>query len=462
MITLLIVLSLFAFSKCVGSQQLNKNNDSVEIDLSIFDTIPLNERKFGFNIHHYSGDFTIEDVDYQEEILKIKPNILRFPGGTIANYYHWETGTLDSAILHRADRMKGLMNNLKEKNGGYIPFESFMEFCRSNEIKPLLVVNLYSGVLEETIAWANYVKENDFEIVGWELGNEIYLPSYRDKFPSGEKYIKVAQDYARAIKDVDSNFQVAVNVSPKEFRNDMTLNPITGVSNWNGKVLEADFYDTYTLHTYFRPITDKRELQGKSMINTFEILQRYSVNHWDRVKLYHEMFGERNMWLTEWNIHDKTNVFPHTFMHQLWYVYSVSRIIEYDFIDLSNYHVLASKKNGFPLFSRNRQKDIVYQPNYTLAREFGEVFEKYDFTFRFQNQGDIKVLGFGKSSENLEYLVIVNFSSASRPILINGEKVKWNFEIHSMEGVIKDNSELKLPPFSFAFARKIDENSSNK
>lgn len=84
---------------------------------------------------------------------------VRYPGGSVADVYHWQTGT--------------------ETGGGYVApntgFDAFMGTVRAAGAQPIITVNYGSGTPQEAAAWVQYANvTKGYSVKYWEVGNEQY------------------------------------------------------------------------------------------------------------------------------------------------------------------------------------------------------------------------------------------------------------------------------------------------
>lgn len=61
-----------------------------------------------------------------------------------------------------------------------------MVLCSRLDVKPIIVLNLCTGSPSESAEWVRYVKEKGYKVFGWELGNELYLPFFKNKIRDGD------------------------------------------------------------------------------------------------------------------------------------------------------------------------------------------------------------------------------------------------------------------------------------
>ena len=86
----LLALVMLLFS--VGCQDRKSLPDMPRLEIDTRDTQPLRQALYGFNTNMITGDYGYLDPDFVELTKGLAPKTLRFPGGTVGNFYHWEVG----------------------------------------------------------------------------------------------------------------------------------------------------------------------------------------------------------------------------------------------------------------------------------------------------------------------------------------------------------------------------------
>ncbi|WP_406099783.1 cellulose binding domain-containing protein [Streptomyces sp. NBC_01013] len=168
---------------------------------------------------------------------------MRYPGGSYADIYHWETHTAP---------------------GGYVApgtgFDSFMATARAAGTQPILIANYGSGTPEEAAGWVRYANvTKGYDAKYWEIGNEIYgnghygsgweHDDHEDKSP--REYARQVRAYAAAMKAVDPTVKIgAVLTTPGEWPDGVVGTGDSG--DWNHAVLPevADVIDFVSVHWY--------------------------------------------------------------------------------------------------------------------------------------------------------------------------------------------------------------------
>jgi hypothetical protein len=132
-------------------------DSAVRVDVD-FDGIvrTLNATMFGVNTAIW--DATLDTPDSIASLREAAPLALRFPGGSIADQYHWASNTSVTASWLWPTS-----------------FKNFMHVATNLQAQVVITVNYGSGTPEEAAAWvrcANVTNHCKFQY--WEIGNENY------------------------------------------------------------------------------------------------------------------------------------------------------------------------------------------------------------------------------------------------------------------------------------------------
>lgn len=199
-------------------------------------------------------DAHLTDPEAVSAVRDAGVQVLRFPGGSTADVYHWQT----QSITKGYESQYGLSADAT--------FADFEHVLRATHAQGMITVNYGSntdgtagGDPQEAAAWVRYanVLHHD-NIRYWEIGNEVYGNGYygatwevdlhSDKSP--QAYAENVLAYIRAMKAVDPTIQIGVvltapgNWPDDAFFQNSTLQP------WNATVLKTlgsaiDFVDVH-------------------------------------------------------------------------------------------------------------------------------------------------------------------------------------------------------------------------
>jgi alpha-L-arabinofuranosidase len=191
-------------------------------------------------------------ADVLEKVKALRPGFIRWPGGNVAQDYHWIWG-----VGPRDERPEWI--NLawqNEREPSDFGTHEFLRFCRALDAEPHLVVNVEGrgATAEEAAAWVEYVNGSNetthgslrakhgspepFGVKTWEVGNEIWgnwVRGYSDADTYARNYLR----YQEAMRAVDPSLRlIAVG------DNDMA---------WNRTVLEraGAHIDYLAIHHYY-------------------------------------------------------------------------------------------------------------------------------------------------------------------------------------------------------------------
>ena len=190
--------------------------------------------------------------DVFEKIKPLKPAFIRWPGGNVAQDYHWLWG-----VGPRDERVT--WTNLSWKNEpepSDFGTDEFIAFARAAGAEPSITVNVEGrgATVDEAAAWVEYCNgpatskygamraangyPAPFGVKLWEIGNEIWGDWVRGH-SDAETYARNLNRYARAMRAVDPSIKlIAVG------DNNM---------NWNRTVLQTagQNIDYLAIHHYY-------------------------------------------------------------------------------------------------------------------------------------------------------------------------------------------------------------------
>ena len=295
---LLAISILFLLHSCNGTKSsVHQNSTRINLDSTI-----ETSSKIGYNT---ANTFTYQEARKEEffsTIEKIKPDLLRFPGGTIANFYHPGNnnygfkGTDTTQIVGNvSNHLKKLMSEDRGATENYL--ERCVELCQETKSSVLLVANVLNGSIEELESMISTLQENKIEIAGIELGNELYLKAYKKRIPNVNAYIELCKPFAEHLKKTHPLIPISVCI---ESRGD---DVIVSDESWNSSLARENFFDAVAFHYYFRCGTCEQENESEKSICFIENVQKeYSDQFEKSVDGIKKLFPKKSLWLTEFNL----------------------------------------------------------------------------------------------------------------------------------------------------------------
>jgi hypothetical protein len=188
--------------------QLNAKPAPATVNISLNATQNLRSvdfRMFGYNTAIWDGNF---DTAQTVALLKeVGATILRFPGGSLSDEYHWASG---SSVTHPTPWQTS--------------FANFTHVATNVGVQAFITVNYGTGTPSEAAAWVRHSNvTNNFGFKYWEVGNENYGTWERDwntnllyRANDGWSYASRFYTYYNSMKAVDPTIKVGIVVAPGE------------------------------------------------------------------------------------------------------------------------------------------------------------------------------------------------------------------------------------------------------
>jgi hypothetical protein len=159
---------------------------------------------------------------------------LRYPGGSEADVYNWQTNTVVPG--------QGYANSADD-------FDDFMGIAQKTGASPIITVNYGSGTAAEAAAWVKYANvTKHYGVKYWELGNEIPGDGtygtqweYNTKPKGATTYANNIADYITQMKAVDPSIKVgAVLTTYNSWPDGLVASKYGDTADWNTTVLKKD------------------------------------------------------------------------------------------------------------------------------------------------------------------------------------------------------------------------------
>ena len=217
------------------------------------------------------------------KIQELKPSFVRWPGGNVAQDYHWEWG-IGPRDQRPAWTNASWSNALEPSDFGT---DEYLEFCRLIGAQPSITVNVEGAgaTAEEAAHWVEYANgpptskygsmravnghPEPYHVTLWELGNEIYGDWVRGH-SDAETYARNAKRYALAMRAIDPGIQlIAVGESS-----------MPDAARWNSsvlRILDKDV-DYLAVHDYTSR-SENQDDRTKMMMRPVEFEGHYREMH---------------------------------------------------------------------------------------------------------------------------------------------------------------------------------------
>ena len=268
----------------------------------------------GLNGANMSGP-AYSDPAFSAALTSFRPGTLRYPGGTIANFFDWRTGWYRTA----STKWPG-QPSVRTDMG----LETFAAAIRATGAVPVFDLNLVTwngriatdandaAMLADQLALLSAAQNLGLPVLRVELGNELYLngpssPStaYRQRFPTPQGYAQTANRWAAAIHARFPTAQVAAVATEANAVPHLSQRRAT----WNDGLFPAlTEVDAVTIHENMRVSTTSADVllakpqQQLAAVRTHELA---------------ELPAGLQVWVTEFNLADQNGRWFGTWAHGL-------------------------------------------------------------------------------------------------------------------------------------------------
>ena len=281
---------------------------------------PLPERLLGIQGVSVFYEDLLGDPRKAALAKELAPAWLRFPGGTVGNYYQWRTGRLEVPVLPNSAMYTRFMARVAEGSNRLRPKGIFVEdmaaFARQVGAEMVLVPNLETSTVEEQAAWFKHLKEAGLAPRRVELGNEFWIAMIMDpnvvaKFPDVASAMDVMERYQAAIKPfLPPDTVFAAQHAASSFTTTQAAaarNPLLErMRKWDEELPDRPWYQALTVHFY--PEIDEavgpgasRDLYGRMDRIFPAMMARVDEGISRTLDEIEGRFPTKQIWVTEWN-----------------------------------------------------------------------------------------------------------------------------------------------------------------
>jgi len=409
------------------------------------------------NLFLYCPDL-LENHDLVAGVLKKEQaGVLRFPGGTTANFYHpnlpgYGFRNEDLALLKESG-VKEHMGKVVQAEGRILKkhgidenfIYAFTKLVETTDHQVLYVANLLSGTLEETLSVLNTFKRAGIRVSGVELGNEYYLKAYEERFASVRDYIDLAKVFAAGIRKEHPDVPISLVAAPTADIKSISQREV----EWNKALAGLDFFEAVSVHFY--PRSDRMIKLSPSPCTIEEAIEMGFNRPRKALRDLEQTFEGKELWLTEWNVAAAPKWCNNSIAHAFFTGLFQESLSESKQLNVSIYHTLVSKSNGFNLYNPDPILGLKPLPNiqsFELSAKLrsylqatGVVWEK-----AVESLPD-NCLQFSFSNEKKETRAVVIYNAGGKEVAIDPEisiSQHWELSARSLEQgslILKENNQ---------------------
>ena len=315
---------------------------------------PLGAHFLGVNAPLTQRGLTWAKAPLREALARLHVSHIRYPGGTIANYWDWRTGWFnDDAPEVFKRRPKVAPYTLEDLYAAY----------RTTDAVPVFVLNVLTDTLPSQLEMLAAARQIGLPVKYVELGNEFYLddPGYIAKYPTPEDYLAKMKTWVEGVRKVFPEARVAVvGAGPSRYAKQPDR-----LAGWNAKMLPGmNDADALILHFYlFSGFGGRQNQQGnwgtaQEQADQYRMLQEPGGAAWMIAQPYlylqnvwrDPLLAKHPIWVTEFNLFDRIGAVRGTWAHGLLVAGFLTEMVAQPNIELVSYHAFAPNPMFTPLF----------------------------------------------------------------------------------------------------------------
>ncbi len=246
-------------------------------------------------------------------VKQLKPRVLRFPGGTIADFWDWQRGGILADLSNiNARQYPGIFRSPRVRQYTASKLEEVKAGLTATQTKPLWVLNILTSDLSSQLAMLRKARDLGINVDYIQIGNEAYfgLPDNLRLFPTSDDYAKLAREWTKAVKKEFPKAKVAV-IGPSHNYLDRGNRRDTRIQFWNDSVLATALpeSDAIAFHLYY----DTNIIPNRRSETTYPFFTQEDVPiilslpffNWQKTKAnsqFQAVSNSKEIWITEYNI----------------------------------------------------------------------------------------------------------------------------------------------------------------
>jgi hypothetical protein len=278
-------------------------SDTLSVQVDVGSWTPLNAVLNGVSVVSVYVDQALTPAALAG-LKELRPSVLRFPAGTAANYYDWQTGTYSTG--KPGDSWASGRRVL-----AMVPIGNFFALADTVGAQVDYIVNVYGDSPAKSAALARYIRDHGWSVAYWELANEPASRALGDRFPDPGSYLRIAAEHADSIASVFPTAQFAVGTQNRDFRN----------SNWNRAIAQQHRFQNVVVHRYVGPQRTQRRAMRAVGVDVpigvaYSRLLRHSAPA--AIATYAEAFPGKRLWVTEWGLLFFGQAIQNSLGHAIW------------------------------------------------------------------------------------------------------------------------------------------------
>ena len=398
-------------------------------------------RHFSHQLLGLNGNLTKgpswDDTLFANAVRELHPAIIRYPGGTVGNYWDWNEGWF---VQSGQKLPKGFDGFSKVKYG----ISELKKAVAITGAEVVFEINMMTSDLDQQINMLHAAANSGIDIRFVELGNEFYSeePDHLKFFPTAADYAAKATTWKKKIQKEFPQAEIAFVGAA--YRGSAIKKEKIRMTTWNDEFVKTvSTPGVLTYHIYVGG-GNSDVLADSVTFNRKESIQSLSQENksanapaiTDEIEnIFRNLKGELNgnfisiqklpantkIWVTEFNLFDRAQRISGTWLHALIAGYLAMRLLENPAVEMMLFHNITSDAKFAAIFrDENAFADItnpvMSTPYYLSApgaamQLFFRAFEGATeaTNLEFENAGnDPLIFGWEIESTNQKRFIVLN------------------------------------------------------
>lgn len=203
------------------SKDVNNNPDYTVSIKTAEEEGTVSPNLMGFNIVYcYEGDTPWQNGRGKVPVMlkSIGTKQLRYPGGTVATFYHWESPTGQGWADSWNPQFDAARNSSPTS---FMNIDEYLATTKEQNIEPLVGINMGSGMkynrveegIKEAVKLMKHCLAKGVKVKYYYLDNEPYQRDANFTF-TAEQYADMVNRYVPRMKEADPSIKIIINTHP--------------------------------------------------------------------------------------------------------------------------------------------------------------------------------------------------------------------------------------------------------
>lgn len=219
---------------------------SADMDAAPVGTV--SERLLGFNIVYAKNPDSLWTSGVLSRAIKdVNPGFLRYPGGTVNTYFHWEHPTGNGW----EDLWDPAYDTARDRPASeYMDIDEYIALVKETGAEPLVGINVNSGFrwgrveegIQEALRLMKYCRDKGLDVKYWYMGNEPYMHDCNGGASTPAEYGEMINAFVPRMREFDPDIKIVANWHATFRKHGGQYDELFAVAGKNIDVVDVHWY----------------------------------------------------------------------------------------------------------------------------------------------------------------------------------------------------------------------------